>query len=378
MKPKLRGLKDIPALKGKRVALRLDLNVPMDGGKILDETRIEKALPTLRYLREAGAKTVVLSHLGSDGEESLEEVARRLGERLPAGFMPKTTGPDAERATHELRDGGILVLENLRSDPGEKGNSTFFAMALSKLGDFYVNDAFAASHRAHASVVSLPKFLPGYAGLQFEREVKELSRSFRPKRPFLFILGGAKFSTKLPLIKRYLGLADKIFVGGAIMNSFFKAKGYETGKSLADSAGEDLKALLKDKKLMLPTDVLVNDGETRGARDVGKNDIVRDIGPASLAKLLSFIGESKEILFNGPLGAYELGFDKTTEAALQAMAKKGVRSVVGGGDTATIVGKLGMEKKLSFVSTGGGAMIEFLSNGTLPGIEALKKQITNS
>lgn len=378
MAPKLKGLKDIPNLKGKRVALRLDLNVPMDGGKILDETRIEKSLPTLEYLRNAGAKTVVLSHLGNDGAASLEEVARRLGARLPAGFMPKVTGADAERATRELKDGGILVLENLRRDPGEKQNSTFFALALSRLGDVCVNEAFSASHRAHASIVSLPKLLPSYAGLQFERELKELSRSLRPKHPFLFILGGAKFSTKLPLIKKYLDIADSVFVGGAIMNSFFKAKGYETGRSLADDAGENLKALLRGKKLVLPTDVLVNDGTPAGAHDIKEKDIVHDIGPRSLSKVLSLIKDSKEVLFNGPLGAYELGFDKTTEAVIRAMAAKGIRSVVGGGDTLTIVAKMGIENDLSFVSTAGGAMIEFLSKGTLPGIEALKRQTTNN
>lgn len=372
-KIKLPLLKNAKNLKGKRVLLRLDLNVPMEGTRILDDTRIKKALPTLLYLRKAGARTIVISHLGKDGTHSLKEAARILGKHIPLGFMPKVSGRDVKERVAGMKNGSILVLENLRREKGETENSTFFARSLSRLGDIYVNDAFSESHRKYASIVSLPKFLPSYAGLLFEKEMKELSLVLAPKRPFLFILGGAKISTKLPLIKKYLKIADNVFVGGAVQNSFFKALGYEIGKSLKDDCGEDLIKLSRHKNLILPVDVLVNKGAARRIDEVKKGDTIRDIGPQSLSTLLSLIAKEKEILFNGPLGNYELGFDETTKETLKAMAKTKARTVVGGGDTIVIVSRLKLENKLSFVSTAGGAMIEFLAKGTLPGILALKK-----
>lgn len=370
---KLRSIRDIKGLRGKRVLLRLDLNVPLDRGRIIDDTRIEKALPTLKFLKKAGARTIVIAHLGADGAASLRDVARRLGKHLPVGFMPEITGQAVEQAVRSMHNGGILVLENIRRDSGEMEKGTFLAMSLSRLANFYVNDAFSASHRPHASIVLLPKFLPGYVGLQFETELAELTKTFTPKRPFLFILGGAKFTTKVPLIKKFLKIADRVYVGGALMNSFFKAMGHETGRSLTDSAGEDIASLLKSHKLVLPTDVMVNDGEVRRIDEVKRRDTIRDIGPDSLKELISLIGQSKEILFNGPLGYYEMGFDRTTKETIKAMIKAKAHTVVGGGDTLAIVEKLKAEPKLSFVSTAGGAMIEFLSEGTLPGIEALRK-----
>lgn len=370
---KLPLLKNAKNLKGKRVLLRLDLNVPMDGERILDNARIKKALPTLLYLRREGARTIAISHLGKDGEHSLKEVARILGKRIPLGFVPKVVDRDVEERVRSMKNGSILVLENLRREVGEIGNNTFFSLSLSRLGDIYVNDAFSESHREVASIVSLPKFLPCYAGFLFEEEIRELSKVSTPRKPFLFILGGAKISTKLPLIKKYLKIADWVFVGGAIMNSFFKARGFEIGKSLADSAGEDVSLLLKNKKLILPTDVVVNDGEVGAANAINKKDIVRDIGPDSLARLKNLISDSKEILFNGPLGQYELGFDETTKETLKAISKTKARTVVGGGDTEVIVSRLKLENKFSFVSSAGGAMILFLATGTLPGIDALKK-----
>ena len=372
-KIKLPLLKNAKNLKGKRVLLRLDLNVPMEGTRILDNTRIKKVLPTLLYLRKAGARTIVISHLGKDGTHSLKEAARILGKHIPLGFMPKVSGRDAEERVAGMKNGSILVLENLRREKGETENSNLFALSLSRLGDVYVNDAFSESHRKYASIVSLPKFLPSYAGLLFEKEMKELSLVLAPKRPFLFILGGAKISTKLPLIKKYLKIADNVFVGGAVQNSFFKALGYEIGKSLKDDCGEDLIKLSRHKNLILPVDVLVNKGAARRIDEVKKGDTIRDIGPQSLSTLLSLIAKEKEILFNGPLGNYELGFDETTKETLKAMAKTKARTVVGGGDTIVIVSRLKLENKLSFVSTAGGAMIEFLAKGTLPGILALKK-----
>ena len=372
-KIKLPLLKNAKNLKGKRVLLRLDLNVPMEGTRILDNTRIKKVLPTLLYLRKAGARTIVISHLGERRDTLPKRSGPYFGEAYSAWFYAESFRSRRGRESGRHENGSILVLENLRREKGETENSNLFALSLSRLGDVYVNDAFSESHRKYASIVSLPKFLPSYAGLLFEKEMKELSLVLAPKRPFLFILGGAKISTKLPLIKKYLKIADNVFVGGAVQNSFFKALGYEIGKSLKDDCGEDLIKLSRHKNLILPVDVLVNKGAARRIDEVKKGDTIRDIGPQSLSTLLSLIAKEKEILFNGPLGNYELGFDETTKETLKAMAKTKARTVVGGGDTIVIVSRLKLENKLSFVSTAGGAMIEFLAKGTLPGILALKK-----
>ncbi|MEK7581803.1 MAG: phosphoglycerate kinase [Patescibacteria group bacterium] len=367
----IKSIKTAKDLRGKRVLLRLDLNVPMERGRIVDATRIEKSLSTIKFLRKQRARTIIMSHLGDDSV-SLKEIARYLNKFIPVGFIPQIIGKKVEKTISTMQEGSVLVLENLRGEKGEVSNNPFFAMSLSRLGDIYVNDAFSVSHRNHASIVSLPKFLPSFTGIQFEEEIRELSRVFTPKHPFMFILGGAKLETKLPLIKKYLKIADIVYVGGALMNPFFNAMGYEVGKSLKENAGEDLKKLTHHKNLILPTDVLVSKGEVRKLNGIKKNDIVRDIGPESLRTLLSLIKESKEILFNGPLGEYELGFDETTKEILKAMAKTKARTVLGGGDTLAIVSRLKLESKFSFVSTAGGAMIEFLLEGTLSGIEALK------
>jgi len=371
----LASIRDAGNLRGKRVLLRLDLNVPIFRGKVADISRISSVLPTLKFLRLAKARTIVISHMGDDGT-SLKEVARELNSLIPVGFVPGLLGPKVEAAVSSLPEGGILMLENLRSDGGEEENNTFFALSLSRLGDIYVNDAFSASHRPHASIISLPKFLPSFIGFQFERELFELSKSLTPKSPFLFIIGGAKPETKLPLIKKYARIADKIFVGGALMNSFFKSEGYEVGESIAQDAGDDLAELARRKNFILPGDVIVEGGKVKKVGEIDKNDIVRDIGPKALRALVGSIKGKKEIIFNGPLGNYELGFDKSTKETLKAMAKSRARTVVGGGDTLAIVSRLKIGKRLSFVSTGGGAMLEFLSRGTLPGIEALKKHKT--
>ncbi|MBX4215560.1 phosphoglycerate kinase [Candidatus Parcubacteria bacterium] len=374
--PSLSGAKD---LKGKRVLLRLDLNVPQDGDTILDDTRLWKALPTLEFLKKKGARVIAISHLGHDGTCSMKGVARRLAKLIPVGFVPEVSGPLVEKAVASMKNGSIILLENVRRDEGETKNRPLFALSLASLADYYVNDAFSVSHRTHASIVSLPKLLPSFVGLQFEKEVRALSALFSPKRPFLFILGGAKLETKLPLIKKYLKIADYVYVAGALANPFFKTWGFGIGKSIADDAGEDLVALLKHKKLLLPEDVVVDGpgiaapGIVRRIDEVKKKETIRDIGPDSLEALLKLVARSREILFNGPLGYYELGFSKPTEDLLRAIGKSKADSTVGGGDTLALITKLNLESKFSFVSTAGGAMIDFLSEGTLPGIEALKK-----
>lgn len=367
-------------LKGKRVLLRLDLNVPLQGTRVLDDYRIRRSFPTIRLLRERGAKTIIVSHAGEDGRTSLRPAARVLGKLVPAGFYPGTGGRELLRIAGSLKEGGVMVLENLRKDPGETKNDRKFARTLAALGDTYVNDAFSVSHRAHASIVSLPTFLPSYAGLLLEEEVERLSRAFRPPHPFLFVLGGAKFSTKIPLIKKFLTLADTVFVGGALANNFFKESGGEIGISRVDPGNFHLKPLLKSRKLLLPVDAVV---EIRGGSSVKRitavpaNGSIKDSGPETKKLLAAAVSRAKFILWNGPLGNYEEGYERGTVDLLKMIAKSGAESIVGGGDTLALVAKLGLEKKFSFVSTGGGAMLDFLANGTLPGIEALRHSRSN-
>ncbi|MGH7249562.1 MAG: phosphoglycerate kinase, partial [Minisyncoccia bacterium] len=270
----------------------------------------------------------------------------------------------------------VTFFPNVRKFPGEVKNDPAFARKISNMGDIYVNDAFSVSHRKHASVVSLPKYLPSFAGFQLEAEVKNLSHAFqKPKHPFLFILGGAKFSTKMPLIKKYLKLADHVFIGGALANDFLKAKGYEVGKSLVSETNYGISDILKNKKIILPSDVLVkaaNKFVRKEADKVKKDEVILDIGSGTVEKLILLIKGAKLVLWNGPLGKYEDGGAEATKKVLRSLAGSKAESIVGGGDTVDLISKMGMENKFSFISTGGGATLEFLATGTLPGIKALQ------
>ena len=353
----MKSIRQLKNIKGKRVLVRVDFNVPIKNGKILDTSRIDKAMPTLKYLIKKGARLILISHLGENGKQSLKPVADYLKK-----FIKKD----------------ITLLENIRRFSGEMKNDSKFAKQLASLGDLYVNEAFSVSHRAHASIVGPPKYLPSYAGLQLEKEIKNLEAAFKkPKHPFLFILGGAKFSTKIPLIKKFLGRAsmdgarhdsaesaDAVFVGGALMNNFFKEAGVDIGKSVYEKKNFGLKKLSKNPKIILPPDVIVY-----------QNSFV-DVGPYSVKLLEELIKKSKFILMNGPLGNYEKGFGKATEKILKAIIKSRAKVIIGGGDTVSLLSNLEPRtynlKPNLFVSTGGGAMLEFLEKGTLPGIEALR------
>ena len=344
-------------LKGKVALVRVDFNVPIRGNKVLDATRINVAYPTLRLLLKKGMeKIIILSH-HSDPKQSLAPVRKILAKN----FSPAR----------------VHLLENLRMGPGEEKNDLNFAKKLAKLGDIYINEAFPDSHRAHASIVSLPKLLPAYAGLRLEAEVKNLSHVFKnPPRPFLFILGGAKFSTKLPLIKKFTRKADKIFIGGALANNFFKEMGMNIGKSLADRKKYGLKKLARNPKIILPEDVVVSVGrkqKTKTADKVLKNEIISDIGPKATATLFALVRRARFILWNGPLGKYEFGYGGATEKIWKAAIKSRARIVIGGGDTlAALSNKNHKLPTRIFISNGGGAMLEFLAKGTLPGLRALK------
>lgn len=373
----MKSIKDIKNLSGKKVIVRVDFNVPISGGKVLDDFRIKKAIPTISFLQKKGAKVILISHLGKDDKDSLLPVADKV-KKYVKNFsfisLPILSEKTEERL-NLLKNGEVVLLENLRSEQGEEKNSPSFARSISRYGDIYVNDAFSVSHREHASVVGIIKHLPGYAGLQLLEEIKNLSIAFTPRHPFVFILGGVKFETKIPLIKKFLKKADNIFIGGAIANDFFKAKGFEVGVSVVSNNVLQVKPLLRQKNLILPTDVLVTKNNKKyyvKPNEVKIDEKIVDCGPETVKMLGEIIKKSKFILWNGPLGKYEGGFGGSTEDLIKIISKSKIENVLGGGDTVAIISKLKLESKLGFVSTGGGAALDFLAKGTLPGIRVLK------
>ncbi len=368
-------LTDVKDLRGKRVLLRLDLNVPIVGEEVRDDFRIQRALPTLRLLKDAGAKTIVISHIENELTDSLGKVAAYVSKLIKVkAFVSRLA--DAPIVASALKEGEIIILENLRTDPGEKDNGPGLAGRLAVLADIYVNDAFSVSHREHASIVGVPRLIPAYAGPLLAREVEELSKAFNPPKPFLFILAGAKFDTKLPLIEKFLELADNTFVGGALANDLFREKGLEVGLSMVAKTPVNLKHIEKSPKLLLPSDVVVENPMariTKSPDQVGPDEKILDAGPRTISDLSDMLSEAQFVLWNGTLGAYESGYSEGTESLAKAIVESRARSVIGGGDTIAAVSKMGILDRFSFVSTGGGAMIEFLAKGTLPGIEALKQ-----
>ncbi len=374
----MKTLSDIHHLQGVKVLVRADFNVPIKNGEVADDYRMRMALPTIDFLRKKKAKIILVSHLESadGGNPSLEPVARKLEKLGSKVIFVKDWKNAHEVIENELVGGECVLLENLRFFEGEKDNDPKFAKQMASLADIYVNEAFSVSHREHASIVSVPKLIPSYAGIQLEREVMALSKAFNPAHPFLFILGGAKFETKLPLLSKFLSIADDVFVGGALANDLFKAKGYETGISLLSKGGVDLTEFLNNPKLMIPTDIVTQNKEIKAADQVSKMDKIMDAGPKSIELLKQKINAAKFILWNGPLGLYEDGYRGPTLdlAKLIAGASEGsgTESIVGGGDTLAAISSLGLQDKFTFISTGGGAMLDFLAQGTLPGIEALK------
>ena len=371
----MKSVKEIKDLRGKRVIVRVDFNVPIKDGKVVDDFRIKKAIPTISYLLSKKAKVILISHLGNS--ESIKPIYLKLKKYIKnIAFASNTILSDeTENTVLGLSEGDIVLLENLRMELGEEENSPSFARALSRYGDIYVNDAFSVCHRKHASVVGIPTHLPSYAGLQLEDEINNLSKAFEPNHPFLFILGGAKFETKMPLVKKFIRSADYVFIGGALANDFFKGKGFEVGKSLVSDNLENIKSLSKYKNIIIPEDVEVNKGKLNKfikPNEVEKDEDIVDVGPETIKTLEDIINRSKFILWNGPLGKYENGFGGSTEKILKTIIKSKAKSIIGGGDTVAIISKLKIEDKFDFVSTGGGATLDFLSSGSLPGIKALK------
>ena len=376
---------------GRRVLLRLDLNVPLSGRKIADATRIEAALPTLRYLREAGARTIVCSHLGRPKGQrvpalSLEPVAADLAERLDAEvyFAHDTVGADVEYLSKQLQDGGLLVIENLRFHPGEKAGSDDFALALSRLADVYVNDAFGVMHREDASVVGvLDHFDQAGMGKLVENEVAQLSRLLRgPGKPFVGILGGAKVSDKIAVIESMMHRVDALIIGGAMAYTFLAAKGVEVGDSLVEENKIRLARRLIERcterrvSLFLPQDHIVSDGpdgEPTTTRVIEPGMKGFDIGPETVSLYGDVIGRAQTIFWNGPMGMFEKdAFAGGTRGVAEAVAAAEAFTVVGGGDSAAAINRFDLGERISHISTGGGASLKFVEGRDLPGIAALK------
>jgi len=365
----MKGIQDAGDIRGKRVLVRIDV----DDGEI-NPFPITVLKPTLSYLIKGGARIILLGHVGREQTISSEKLFKILKKEINLSVVEDLTGDVSRKSIDTMQDGEVLLLGNVRSDERESINDDGFAKELATLADIYVNDAFAVSHRRHASVVGITKYLPSFAGLLLQAEVKALSQALTPESPSLFIISGAKLETKLPLIEKFVDLYDYVFVGGVPANNFFKAKGLETGISVTSDKYIDLSSVLNNKKVLIPSDVVViKDGVSsiKKTEEVSLGDKIVDSGPGTTAMLKEKISRMRCIVWNGPLGEYELGFDAATKELARMIAEGSAHTLVGGGDTLTAITDLHLENAFSFISTGGGAMLEFLLNGTLPGIDAL-------
>lgn len=362
-------------LEGAYVLLRSSLNVPLVDGAVGDRFRLEQALPTMRYLSAAGAKVIVVGHIGREVTETLKPVYDALVDAIDLTWGGAVTEQNFMEARDAMQPGDILLAENLRQNPGEKENNSEFAQLLASLADVYVNDAFSVCHREHASMVGVPALLPAYAGLTLREEVTHLREVMQPEHPALFILGGAKFDTKMPLIEKYLELYDHVFVGGALANDILKARGYAVGKSLLSEI-ELSKSLANHLKILVPVDLEVDGPRGRHVcelDEVKDDETILDAGPKTVDLLAPYIKDAKTVVWNGPLGNYEVGFTTATEEVAKLLAAADGFSVIGGGDTVAATERLGLHDQFEFVSTGGGAMLAFLEHGTTPALEALEQ-----
>jgi phosphoglycerate kinase len=383
-----RSVRDLD-VRDKRVLVRVDFNVPVKDGEVTDDTRIRRALPTIRYLLEEGARPILISHLGRpkgepDPKYAMDPVAARLQELLgePVKKLDAAVGPEVEEALEDWDGRGVVLLENSRFYPGETSNDPEFAGQLAALADLYVNDAFGAAHRAHATTVGVAERLPAAAGLLMEEEIDYLDKVLKdPERPFVAILGGAKVSDKLGVIESLLATADSLLIGGAMCFTFFKAQGYEIGNSLVeDDYLEEAKRLMEEAgdRLVLPGDVVVAEAmedaesETVPVDGIPVGKMGLDIGPKTVDLFSEHISGASTIFWNGPMGVFEIdAFAKGTEGVARAVAESGATSVVGGGDSVAAVNKLGLEDRMSHISTGGGASLEYVEGKELPGIAVL-------
>lgn len=358
-------------LRGTTVLVRAGLNAPVDNGIVVNDFRIRKALPTLRFLKDEGARVIVIAHVGREVDETLRPIADVLSAHLPITFQTRESF-DASR----LQNGEIVLLENIRQDTREIENDEVFAQELASLADIFVQDAFSVSHREHASIVGIPKYLKSYGGLLLKKEIEKLTEVLEPEHPALFVLGGAKFETKEPLIRKFIATYDTIFIGGALQNELLAAKGYAVGKSVVED-GHVPVDILESDVLHTVVDVVVERDSgvhsTVSVEDINESDVIVDIGEASIGSLSKEIGKYKTIVWNGPLGWYEKGYSGATVKLAHAAVKSLAKTFVGGGDTVAIIQEEGLENDFDFVSTGGGAMLTFLLDKTTAGITALEK-----
>ncbi len=375
----MKSIKELPKLQGAKILVRVDYNVPIANNRIKDIRRITSSFDTINAILKKGGTPILIAHLG-DSKATLRPVATFLSKTYKIVFITHdVTDSHIKTIIDQVPKNTVILLENIRHYAGEGKNDAAFAKSLAKLGQYYINDAFSVSHRKHASVVGIPKYLPSFAGVQLQKEITALSSVLdNKKHPFVFILGGAKFETKIPLLKRFTDLADSVVISGAILNSFYKEAGFTVGKSVVeDGFSKPIAALLKNPKVLLPPDCLVlRKGKSVAVTpdEVEPQDVIVDIGPQSIQLISEKIAKAKLVVWNGPTGWYEKGFVKaTTELAKACIASK-AHTVIGGGDTGAVVEKVLKDKegKKIFVSTGGGATLDYLANGTLPGITALK------
>jgi phosphoglycerate kinase len=388
-----RTIRDVDP-SGKKVLVRVDFNVPLADGAVADDTRVRAALPTIKYLLEHGAAIALCSHLGRpkgpDPKLSLKPVAGRLGELLgrDVRLLPDSVGPAVREAVARLRPGDVVLLENVRFHPEEEKNEPAFAKELASGYDLYVNDAFGAAHRAHASTEGVAKILPAYAGLLLEKELLVLGGLVSaPDRPFLAIIGGAKVSTKIDVLRALLARVDALAIGGGMANTFLLATGHKIGRSLAEpDRASEARAILDDakaqgKRVLLPADVLcapsvdeagASAATVRGIDDVSDDLAIVDIGPRTIERYAEEIRRAKTIFWNGPVGVFEIpAFATGTKRVAELLAASGAATVVGGGESVQAVEELGLAAKMTHVSTGGGASLELIEGKTLPGVEAI-------
>jgi phosphoglycerate kinase len=370
----MKSITEVADLQGKYVLLRSSLNIPLKDGKLRNKFRLERALPTLRYLHEQGARVILASHIGRKPEETLKPIFAELEKYLPVQWGG-TIATEGFRQRRELMgDGDILMAENLRQDEREKNNDESLVSLLAEQAELFVNDAFAVAHREHASVYGVAKALPAYAGLTLVEEVRELQKAMEPEHPSLFLLGGAKFQTKLPLIEKYLKLYDKVFIAGALANDIFKARGFEVGKSLVSDISLKDAPFLNHSGLLVPIDVVVDGPEgrkTKALEQVTPEDKILDCGMQTVEMLATYIESAQTVLWNGPFGAYEQGYKESTEITARHVAAADGYTVVGGGDTVAAIEDLHLNELYNHVSIGGGAMLAFLEHGSLSTLELL-------
>ncbi|HEY5982167.1 MAG TPA: phosphoglycerate kinase [Anaerolineales bacterium] len=384
-----RTVKDID-LKGKRVLMRVDFNVPMADGKVTDDKRIRASLPTIQYVLNQGASLILMSHLGRpkggpSPEFSLKAAAETLAGLLgkPVQMAPDCIGPEVQKMAAALKPGQILMLENTRFHAGEEKNDLVLAKALAELGEVYVNDAFGSAHRAHASTEGVARYLPAVSGFLMEQELEYLGKATsNPEHPYIAILGGAKISDKIAVVENLLSKCDKLIIGGGMANTFLAAKGYAMQDSLVEAASVDTARAIMAKagdKLLLPVDAVIADKFEADANSkvVDVNSVppgwrIMDIGPKSIEACKAALQGARLVVWNGPMGVFEMPkFAEGTFAIARLLAASGATTVIGGGDSASAVKKAGVAKQMTHVSTGGGASLEFLEGKELPGVAAL-------